>query len=106
MATSRMIQAGASPAARGLVVHVLLERFRSLKLSCECNSALLFSAFCNECGFLRGKNTLAYQINSLLDSNFRNLVTDQFNCQIPHLYKEMVQRGVQKNTPHDIIPKY
>jgi hypothetical protein len=40
MAASRMIQAGVPPAARGLVIHVLLERFRSLKLSCDFNSAL------------------------------------------------------------------
>jgi hypothetical protein len=38
MAANRMIQTGGPPAARGLVIRVLLERFRSLKLSCECNS--------------------------------------------------------------------
>ena len=40
MAASRIMQAGGPPAARKLAIHVLLERFRSLKLSCECNSAL------------------------------------------------------------------
>ena len=40
MAASRMIQAGGPPAALGLTIRVLIERFRSLKLSCECNSAL------------------------------------------------------------------
>lgn len=60
-----------------------------------------------DCAVRRRKNTLAYQIISLRNTNFRNLVFAPFNSQIPHLFKEMFQQGVQKkNTPQDGSPSY